>query len=298
MKALAMGVYKGNESYIPKDWIKIDEHDSNNGFHGEAFYKNGQVVIAIRGTEITDTGDIKNDIQMASKNLPSQYVDAKEFYNKIKSDFPNQKIGCTGHSLGGSLAQLLGNETGSETVTFNAYGVGNLIPKEDIKNSNIRNYGNVNDTTFCMNLDNQLGQSYMIGYGKNDSGYISKSQNGDYIGGLRIRKYHKIEDMGNLENSVEYKKPDDLNSTVIKANASYDVDSRDIDKKRVITPEEIGEMSSDEFTRNEKFINQQLESGNVMTKAQAEKEVQSGNLIWVNGYSRNGIEVRGYYRRR
>ena len=39
MKDLSMCVYKGNEKYKPKDWIKFDEHNANNGFHGEAFYK-------------------------------------------------------------------------------------------------------------------------------------------------------------------------------------------------------------------------------------------------------------------
>jgi len=40
MKALAQGVYKGNEKFIPKDWIKVSESDNkNSGFHAEAFYK-------------------------------------------------------------------------------------------------------------------------------------------------------------------------------------------------------------------------------------------------------------------
>ena len=31
-----MGVYKGNEKSIPKDWIKVSEYDnSETGFHGK-----------------------------------------------------------------------------------------------------------------------------------------------------------------------------------------------------------------------------------------------------------------------
>ena len=41
LKMLALGVYEGNEKYIPKNWIKIDEHNSKNGFHGKGFIKNG-----------------------------------------------------------------------------------------------------------------------------------------------------------------------------------------------------------------------------------------------------------------
>ena len=61
MKALSMGVYKGNEKSIPKDWIKVSEYDKKSGFHGEAFYKNGKVVIAMRGTEIPKTNDLTDD---------------------------------------------------------------------------------------------------------------------------------------------------------------------------------------------------------------------------------------------
>lgn len=112
MKALAQGVYKGNETSIPKEWIKVSEYDQKSGFHGEAFYKDGKVVIAMRGTEKEDPKDIANDLAMAMKKLPNQYVDAQKFYEKVRKDFPNQEIIFTGHSLGGSLAQLMSNKTG------------------------------------------------------------------------------------------------------------------------------------------------------------------------------------------
>ena len=82
-------------------------------------------------------------------------------------------------------------------------------------------------------------------------------------------------------------------------NVNYNVNIRDIDKKRVITNEEIRQMSSDEYLKNEKFINQQLKLGNIMSKSQAEQELKAGNLIWVNSYIRNdGTTVCGYYRRK
>ena len=71
MKALAQGVYKGNEKSLPKDWIKVSEFDKKSGFHGEAFYKDGKVVIAMRGSD--DKNDLANDIEMAKKKLPNQY---------------------------------------------------------------------------------------------------------------------------------------------------------------------------------------------------------------------------------
>ena len=111
MKNLSMCVYKGNEKYKPKDWIKCDKYDPDNGFHWEAFYKNDTIVISLRGTE-KSKNDFKNDIQMAFNNLPSQYVDAHNFYKRTKSNFPNRKIVFTGHSLCGSLAQIIGSQTG------------------------------------------------------------------------------------------------------------------------------------------------------------------------------------------
>ncbi len=298
LKNLSIGVYVGNEKYVPKDWIKINEYDNKKtGFHGEAFYKNGKIAISFRGTE-NSFQDIINDAQMGFNQLPNQYVDAQNFYEKVKKDFPYQKIIFTGHSLGGSLAQLMSNETGNEAVTFNAYGIGDLVKGHVRENLNIRNYGNVDDTVFNLNLRNQLGKSYIIGYGKGND-YVTKSNKGDYIPGLHPRKVHNIENMGKLEDAVEYKKPEELQPKMISGKISYDIDYRDIDKNRVMTNEEIGEMSKEEFKRNENFIDQLLRLGRIITKKQAEEQVKSGDLIYVNSYTRDdGTEVSGYYRRK
>lgn len=292
MKALSQGVYKGNEKSIPKDWIKVSEFDKKSGFHGEAFYKNGKVVIAMRGTELNDVGDILADGNMyIGKNLPNQYVDAQKFYEKVKKDFPNQEIVFTGHSLGGSLAQLMSNKTGHETVTFNAYGVADLLQGNISNNLNIRNYGNINDTVFNANIDNQLGKTYMINDDNKNANYITTSYAGKNNSGKYPKKYHFTETMGDLEDAVEYK-PNRLEGQV-----NMNIDFKDIDTNRIFTNEEIGQMSPDEYLRLENFINQQVAAGKVMPEVQAKQQVQSGNLIYVNSYTRSdGTKVRGYYR--
>lgn len=291
MKALSIGVYKGNEKSIPKDWIKVSEYDKKSGFHGEAFYKDGKVVIAMRGTDEFVNDFIKEDIRhLAKKKLPNQYADAQKFYEKVRKDFPDQEIIFTGHSLGGSLAQLMSNKTGHETVTFNAYGVRNILQGYVRDNlENIRNYGNINDTVFNNNIDNQLGSTYVIK--KNyDKDSITKEAEG-YLGGLDPYFHHKAEWMGDLEDAVEYK-PNRLEGRV-----NMNIDFKDIDTNRVFTNEEIGQMSPDEFSRLENFINQQIAEGKVMPEAQAKQQVQTGDLIYVNSYTRSdGTEVKGYYR--
>ena len=97
--------------------------------------------------------------------------------------------------------------------------------------------------------------------------------------------------MGNLEDAIEFK------PNYLEGQINMDIDFKDIDNNRVFTNEEIGQMSTDEFERLESFINQQVVAGKIMTDAQARQQVQAGNLIYVNSYTRSdGTPVHGYYR--
>ena len=124
-----------DDSGAPSGWERLAPPDTNSnddqaGYDGAAFRRIGsnEIVITHRGTELGRfDGDVTADVQMGLDMLPTQYIYAKEYYNQISDKYEGAEISNTGHSLGGSLAQLLGAETGIQTETFNAYGAADLI---------------------------------------------------------------------------------------------------------------------------------------------------------------------------
>lgn len=292
LKSIAEGVYEGNEKSIPNSWDKISYTDNyESGFHGEAFSKNGTIVIAFRGTEFESKADIHNDLEMGKKNIPPQFEDAYRFYEYIKSKYPNNKIVFTGQSLGGSLTQMICGITGHEGVAFNPYGAKNLFNGNlNLNSNNIRNYGNINDTVFKLNFKNHIGKMYII-TDDNTEDYIYRRTEQHPLMGTRLIKYHGTETMGELEDAIEY------TPYTIKGGISFDY--KDIDPKRIITREELGGMSKSDFAKQSMYISKQFFKGNVISEARAQEMLKSGELIWVDAYVRDdGTHVSGYYRRK
>ena len=71
-------------------------------------------------------------------------------------------------------------------------------------------------------------------------------------------------------------------------------------ENRIFTREDIGEMSQEEFDKNEKAIMAQLKDMNGLpTNEDMRRETLSGGVVYVNPYTRSdGTEVKGYYRSR
>lgn len=90
-------------------------------------------VIAYRGTHLTNLGNLRDDVALGMHRLPHDEPLAKTFY--IKAAHYIYSLGLeprlTGHSLGGALAQLvaISVQHHPETVTFNAPGIGRLVPQ-------------------------------------------------------------------------------------------------------------------------------------------------------------------------
>lgn len=106
-------------------WRRIGFCPSGSGitqaFQGAAFTKNGETVFAFKGT--SGGRDVMADIKLATGMNTYQYSSAREFVvNTVNHQRVN--VSLCGHSLGGAIAQIIGNRMGLPFVTFNAPGVG------------------------------------------------------------------------------------------------------------------------------------------------------------------------------
>lgn len=103
--------------------------DNNTGFKG-VLYKDlstNNYIASFTGTQMTDSGDFTADKQMLEGQVPNQFNSAKDFMESLDG-YNIESI--TGHSLGGSLAQLIGALDEYKDIdvnTFNPYGVEHLL---------------------------------------------------------------------------------------------------------------------------------------------------------------------------
>lgn len=96
-------------------------------------------------------------------NIPAQASDAISFHDKIQRENPASEIATTGHSLGGSLSEIVFAIRGTGAVTFNAYGVKDMFTSNTrLKENNIVNYVNESDGITMVNGENHLGEIYTV----------------------------------------------------------------------------------------------------------------------------------------
>lgn len=120
-KQLNLNAYHPSEEPMPDGYEKLNYYyNKNDGFDSYVYKKDDKVVIVYRGTD--DRADVLDDLRMAFRNYSSQFKDAQAVYEKVKQNHPNSKIYVTGHSLGGSLSQLVGTLNNIPAVTFNPFG--------------------------------------------------------------------------------------------------------------------------------------------------------------------------------
>lgn len=113
----------------------VDVVDNRDGFYALMLRRKTnrnttEILIPIRGSEITSVEDIINDFQIALHKTPKQYKSAKAFMARVMADSDsNDHVVVTGHSLGAVLAQMLSAEFNLETTVFDSPGAKQYIIK-------------------------------------------------------------------------------------------------------------------------------------------------------------------------
>ena len=167
LKQAAIFAYHGENAKIPEGYtLEASVENKENGFYADILQGKNDIIIAYRGTDEFIFGnkasDLDDDFAMASSNMPEQAKDALETYNTIKLAYPEKEITLTGHSLGGSLADIVAGLNGANAVTFNAYGVGNILNDTAFNDKNIINYVNTQDIITLVNGANHIGTNYSV----------------------------------------------------------------------------------------------------------------------------------------
>lgn len=265
-------IYKNVNNKKPENWELIDKKENKNtGFYAEVFKNGNEIAIIYKGTDLPSKNNISfdilsdsfhdnifNNLSMGVGKFPIQINDARELYNKIKSKYPEKKINLGGHSLGGSLAQLIGIETEENTVTYGAYGVGDIIKINNLQFDNITNYGNINDPIYISNISSQVGNTYVMNNFKpNEPNEIYLIKGREINKNLSIDK-HKVENRELLKNAkLLADKNIYENNLVLKGSVSKT--SNEL-LQPIYTREQIGKMSTDEYLQHESMIMEQLKT--------------------------------------
>ena len=208
----AAGYSYKNGSSAPEGYEVVKSIDNKDtGFHAEILAKDNDVIVAYRGTDQPIGIDGINDFAMARKNIPEQATEAIKVYDQVKQDYPNSEVTVTGHSLGGSLSQIVSSVRGCEAVTFNAYGTKDMFENSaNIKEDNIVNYVNEMDGITMVNGENHVGEIYSVPNIAQDSKFSI----------FYKLNCHYLEGMGNLSERTQ-KTPNEIKekATRIHPNA-------------------------------------------------------------------------------
>ena len=125
-------------SAVPSGFIEIaQDFGDDYAYHTAAYKRGNDIVIAFEGTFFWDLRDWMVNYGYGS-GVPNPRVvefvgEAAQFVAEIASAPENQgaNIQLVGHSLGGGIAQLIGDASGYETTTFNSAGAAFLVEAVD-----------------------------------------------------------------------------------------------------------------------------------------------------------------------
>jgi len=118
MGLMANAVYEATP--VVPGWACVGRRAATrlNGFQAATFTKGGVTVLAYRGT--SQGMDVLADLKLGTGMNSTYFADAEDYAFGYQN-LPNLYV-C-GHSLGGAIAQVVGNRRQLKFVTFNAPGV-------------------------------------------------------------------------------------------------------------------------------------------------------------------------------
>lgn len=171
---LSLRVYEPKPTHPAGGWYRLMQQELPSGFFAATFYKQStkEYVVAFRGTEPTDTGDLTADLDIARKTLPRQYHEAIAFASDSISKLKVRNFSITGHSLGGALATIVGAGTGKTTVAFNGPGMKKALAKSRLRLDRTENIYNFRSSHDPVSRHGQLvGKTFSLATGKPPRSY-------------------------------------------------------------------------------------------------------------------------------
>ena len=184
---LAGKAYGGDKAY--NGWNVLTDSNGNslttdlpNGFHAKAYEKDGRIVVAFRGSD--DAADLASDFAMLSGRTPQQLEDAVAFVDRIKAQYPDANIVVTGHSLGGSLTEMVASRYEDVVgITFDAVGTKGIVEatggalKDNHNTVNYIVHGDV-----ISNADAHVGQVVVVSNITKGNELLSPHAIGNFMG--------------------------------------------------------------------------------------------------------------------